>query len=220
MTRINLLVGGPTDLWPQELTENPLAIPGKWLSADRGTLRLLRLGIIPEIAVGDYDSLSPREFDQVQAQVADIRTAVTDKDDTDTELALVLALQEFHAQQVVIYGATGGRLDHFLDNLFMLLEARFLPFIERIKLVDKQNDFRFFSPGVHSIVSDPDKHYLGFGPLTAVEGLTLYDTKYRLRDADVAQPIMYASNQFTKRSATFSFRSGVVCVIQSSDEAN
>jgi thiamine pyrophosphokinase len=214
MTEFNLLVGGPPAMWPAELAQQT-AVP--WIAADRGALRLLELGITPQIAVGDFDSLSTTELKRVQTQVADIRYAVADKDETDTELALNIALTEGQATRVTIYGATGGRLDHLLDNLFMLLQPRFLPYCQRVRILDRQNSLRLFLPGVHTITQEARQQYLAFAPLTAVTGLTLYDTKYKLTNADYARPIMFASNQFTKKSATFGFRTGVVAVIQSHD---
>lgn len=214
MTEFNLLVGGPVSRWPLDLLAQT-QVP--WIAADRGTLRLLRIGITPQLAVGDFDSLSKVELAELQGRVKDIRYAVADKDETDTEMALDLALTEFKATRVTIFGATGGRLDHFLDNLYMLLQPRFLPYCERVRLVDRQNSLRLFLPGTHTIVKEPDKPYLAFGPLTAVTGLTLYDTKYHLTQRNDARPMMYASNEFIKKSATFSFKSGVVAVIQSKD---
>ncbi|MFC6168982.1 thiamine diphosphokinase [Loigolactobacillus jiayinensis] len=214
MTEFNLLVGGPSNMWPVDLAQQ-ITVP--WIAADRGALRLLDLGITPQVAVGDFDSLTTAELATVQAQVADLRYAVTDKDETDTELALALALTELQATRVTLYGATGGRLDHLLDNLFMLLQPRFLPYCQRVRIIDRQNNLRLFLPGVHTITQEAGQHYLAFAPLTAVTGLTLYDTKYKLTNADYEQPIMFASNQFTQKSATFSFRTGVVAVIQSHD---
>ncbi|MFD1318995.1 thiamine diphosphokinase [Loigolactobacillus zhaoyuanensis] len=214
MTEFNLLAGGPPASWPADLPQKKAA---HWLAADRGALRLLKLGITPQIAVGDFDSLAPAELTLLQNQVTDIRYAVADKDETDTELALAIALNELKATRVTLYGATGGRLDHLLDNLFMLLQPRFLADCQRVRLLDRQNSFRLFLPGVHTITQESGQHYLAFAPMTAVTGLTLYDTKYQLRDADFSQPIMFASNQFTKKSATFSFRTGVVAVVQSHD---
>lgn len=217
MTRINILVGGPTQFWPTVLKKQPETIPGQWLAADRGALRLLHLGLKPLTAIGDFDSLTAAEQQAVAKKVPEMQWAVADKDETDTELALELALKVYHATQVVIYGATGGRLDHLLDNIFMLLRADFRPFIPRIQLVDQQNHLQLYLPGTHTIVQLPGMHYVGFAPLTAVEKLTLYDTKYHLRLQDYTRPVMFASNQFTKKSATFSFKSGVVGVIQSCD---
>lgn len=53
------LLGGPTDLWPKDIKEK-LANADLIIGVDRGALFLEELGIIPDVAVGDYDSLQKR----------------------------------------------------------------------------------------------------------------------------------------------------------------
>ena len=47
--KLNVLVGGPTQQWPDTLKSGQ--IEGPWIGVDRGAIRLLQLGIKPEIAV-------------------------------------------------------------------------------------------------------------------------------------------------------------------------
>lgn len=217
MSRWNILVGGPTERWPEILKNDPKAIPGNWIGVDRGSFRLLKMGIIPKIAIGDYDSLIASERDWLEQNVKDIRYSIPEKDDTDTELGLKVALFDVNASEIVIYGTTGGRIDHELVNLFMLLEPRFRPFAERVTLIDKQNTIRFYLPGHHTIQKEPDKKYLAFVSLTKVDNLTLFDEKYQLDHFSSDDPISWASNEFIGDHATFSFQSGLVAVIQSKD---
>ena len=116
MTEFNLLVGGPPAMWPAELAQQT-AVP--WITADRGALRLLELGITPQVAVGDFDSLSTTELKRVQTQVADIRYAVADKDETDTELALNLhitveRLHNIKSQESDATTEEAAALNHFI----------------------------------------------------------------------------------------------------------
>ena len=60
MKRVNILLGGPKTEYPQELSSIK-AVPGPWVGADKGSLYLLEQGIIPEIAIGDFDSISKKE---------------------------------------------------------------------------------------------------------------------------------------------------------------
>ncbi len=143
MKRLNLLVGGPIDLWPDELKNGQVS--GDWIGIDRGNLHLIEKGIDPLVAIGDFDSLKPEELQLVRDHISDIRQSIPEKDDTDTQLGLKVALQEYHADRLDIYGATGGRLDHFLANLWMVLEPRFKPDAPKIRMIDKQNTLTFFS---------------------------------------------------------------------------
>ncbi|MCP9311832.1 thiamine diphosphokinase [Liquorilactobacillus satsumensis] len=212
---INLLVGGPVCEWPEQLFEDQKA--ALWVGADRGALRLVKHGIKPALAIGDFDSSSPAERKLVFANSQQVVTAKAQKDDTDTELALKLIFKQFDCERINIYGATGGRLDHFLANLFCVLRPPFDQFLEKIYLYDRFNTVRFFKPGVHWLKKEEDKKYLAFIPLTAVKALELFDEKYRLSQTDFTHPISLASNEFIGETGKFSFSSGVVCVIQSKD---
>ncbi|MTV81103.1 thiamine diphosphokinase [Secundilactobacillus folii] len=215
MTHLNLLVGGPTSEWPEQLSAGKVS--GDWIGVDRGTLRLLNMGITPLVAIGDFDSLSPEELKRVKSAVSDIRQAIPEKDETDTQLAVTVALQEFNYDRLDIYGATGGRLDHFLANLWMVLEPRYRQYAPRIRFIDKQNTITFYAPGSYEIQKEPDKKYLAFVTLEKVDHLNLMDEKYTLKDANVTRSISYASNEFIGNTGHFSFESGTVAVIQSKD---
>lgn len=215
MEVLNLLVGGPIENWPAELKHNK--IEGPWIGVDRGSLRLLERGITPIVAVGDYDSLGSQEFDLVKEKVQDIRQAVPEKDETDTELAVTVALREFKVDRLDIYGATGGRLDHFLANLFLVLKDRYRNDAPKIRFIDRSNTISFYLPGEYEIEKETDKRYLAFIPLTPIKHLTLLDEKYRLKDEEIRFPISYASNEFVGDMGHFSFDSGLMCVIQSKD---
>lgn len=131
MTTINIMAGGPHDDLPTDWQQ----LLGVWIGVDRGTLHLVEAGIQPDLAVGDFDSLTLSELRDVREHVKKIQQVPSEKDDTDTELAVKAALQCFSTGDVIILGATGGRLDHFLSNLFLPLQSRFLPAIERIHLL-------------------------------------------------------------------------------------
>lgn len=154
---------------------------------------------------------------RVEKQIKDVRKLPAEKDETDTQVAVTIAINELHASQINIFGATGGRLDHLLANFFLVLEERFRPYATRINLVDRQNVVQFFTPGKHVIEKIPQMKYLAFINLTAVKNLNLIDEKYSLKDFSSDYPISWASNEFVGQSAHFSFDSGMVAVIQSRD---
>lgn len=213
--KINLLVGGPTELWPAELKQNQ--VMGDWIGIDRGNLHLITAGIDPLVAIGDFDSMSAAELKLVKQHVLDIRQSIPEKDDTDTQLGLEVALNEYQADQIDIYGATGGRIDHFLSNLWLVLEPRFKPFSPKIRLIDRQNTISFYLPGEYDLVKETDKKYLAFVTLTPVTDLQLPDEKYTLKNFNADRPISFASNEFLGTTGHFSFTSGMVAVIQSKD---
>lgn len=93
--------------------------PGDFtIAADAGYQVCLRERIVPDLLLGDFDSMQPpADFDAV-------RRLPVEKDDTDT-LAAVRTGLEMGGGEFFIYGGTGGRrLDHTLANLQTLLFLR------------------------------------------------------------------------------------------------
>lgn len=88
------------------------------ICADSGLKYAQALGIIPDIIVGDLDSYTGE-----LPENADIRRSVPEKDDTDTMLAVKLAIEN-GADHIAIYGALGGRVDHSIANIQTLKYAQ------------------------------------------------------------------------------------------------
>ena len=73
------LLGGPKENWPADLKERLAAAKaaGQFLvGVDRGALFMLEMGLAPDLAVGDFDSLKPHELSWVEGVVPDIRYSV------------------------------------------------------------------------------------------------------------------------------------------------
>ena len=103
------------------------------IAADGGANHLLKMGILPEIVIGDLDSIDEDAlFDLTSAEV-EIKQYSEDKDETDIELALSYAV-ELQSSAILIVGALGGRLDQTLANLSILTDPT-LPAID-IRLDD------------------------------------------------------------------------------------
>jgi thiamine pyrophosphokinase len=89
------------------------------IGADGGAAQALAWGLIPDLVIGDLDSLV--QEDQARLVAAGCRFVVHPraKDETDLELALAHAVEQ-GAREVLVLGALGGRLDHALANLLLL----------------------------------------------------------------------------------------------------
>lgn len=209
--KVLLVAGAPEKDWPQ-FSEIDL-----FVGVDRGAWHLLEKNYRVDLAIGDFDSLTDDEIRQVFAKADKVITAPAEKDDTDTQLALANILSQYPDACIEIIGATGGRIDHFLANLWLVFEPRFQPYISQIVLKDRQNTIRFFLPGNYQIEKDPKMKYLAYCCLTPVKDLTLKESKYQLEKQMVHYPISYASNEFVTKKASFSFSEGIVAVIQSRD---
>ena len=92
------------------------------ICADGAADTLMAHSIIPDVLIGDFDSADSASIAFMEASGAALMRLEVDKNETDTEAAVALAL-ESGAEEIVVLGALGRRLDHALGNLGMLLKA-------------------------------------------------------------------------------------------------
>lgn len=91
------------------------------VAADSGVSHAELLGLRVDIVVGDLDSIDPVTLDRAIANGARVERHRVDKDKTDLELALdVAVLAHNQAASYVVVASVGGRLDHALANLLLL----------------------------------------------------------------------------------------------------
>ncbi|MCX7939188.1 MAG: thiamine diphosphokinase [Anaerolineae bacterium] len=91
------------------------------ICADGGANAALALNLKPHHVVGDFDSLSEATVHRLQALGAQLHRYPTRKNETDLELALLLATQLTpRPEAIIVLGAFGGRLDHTLANMLLL----------------------------------------------------------------------------------------------------
>ncbi|CAN5821885.1 thiamine diphosphokinase [soil metagenome] len=95
------------------------------IAADGGARRALDEGVRPDIVIGDGDSLAAEVRASLEQMGVPLRLEDPDKDESDTELCLLAAL-ESGAQRILILGALGGRRpEHSVANLLLLADERF-----------------------------------------------------------------------------------------------
>ncbi len=73
----------------------------------RGAYYLIEQGIVPDVIVGDFDSVSEEEWAIFQQVVPNIELVQAEKDETDTDLALIRAL-DLKPSEILLTGVTGG----------------------------------------------------------------------------------------------------------------
>lgn len=215
MRRVNLMVGGPAELIPFDLVAKRRNEP--WVATDHGTIVLLQHGIVPQIAIGDFDSSTNEEYKIVKQRIHEIHVFPPEKDYTDTQMGVKTCLTKFDPEKLSVFGATGGRIDHLLANLFLPLEPQFSSYRERIQYIDKQNVVEYLTPGKNTINKIDGMDYLAIVQLSPVVDLNLPDEKYTLQHFSSTRPISWASNEFLGKTNHVNYKSGDVAVIQSRD---
>ena len=187
------------------------------IAVDGGLKCAKELGLVPDVIVGDFDSVDPsvlafyRKMGHIVWEVHQ-----PEKDDTDTELALKRAMA-MGAGEIVILGATGGRLDHMIGNIQLLYPC--LQTGIRASIVDSQNRLYLIDG---ETVFYRDKiwgKYISFLPLTQeVTGITLKGFKYPLENKDIRiGTSLCISNELIEEEGVITFSDGVLMAVESHD---
>ena len=93
------------------------------ICADSGIEHAFNMGIIPDLLVGDMDSISPEAAAKVQKLGIEKHTYPSEKDYTDTELAIDIALSK-GVREVILLGGLGDRPDHSLANIYLMVNFK------------------------------------------------------------------------------------------------
>lgn len=127
----------------------------------------------PHIVIGDLDSLDAETRAWLESNACEFIQHPPAKDETDLELALLLA-QERGAAEITILGAFGGRVDQFFANVFLLTRAR------NLKIVDATSEL-WLGQG-NDVIQGKKGETVSLIPLDkAVEGITTTGLEYPLR---------------------------------------
>jgi thiamine pyrophosphokinase len=179
------------------------------IAADKGAQYCLDAGVIPDIVVGDMDSIASRSLERLQDEDVMLVKHPADKDQTDTQLALDLAVRE-DAHRVEMLAALGDRFDHSLANVHLLhyalsrgVPAEILSASQRIFLVDNE-----------VVLRDSKGLTISLLPMTMkVEGIYLSGFLYELEDASMEIGNPYGiSNLITSNESRIRIDGGILIV--------
>ncbi len=177
------------------------------IAADSGMDAFDAAGLQPDLLVGDMDSIDRAVLERYEGGEERLSCI---KDDTDGVHALDVALER-GAEQVTILGALGGRLDHALGNLMLLVrahqhgaKAEILADGVRIVRVDKEEVLRHAQGDTVSIL-----------PLGHAQGVTLTGFYYSLTDGMLASDYpLGISNVVTEEEAVVQVKDGDLILFQ------
>lgn len=177
------------------------------IAADKGLDNLKKIGIKPDVIIGDFDSLG------FVPSGENIKRLPTEKDDTDVGFAVNYAF-ELGYKEFVIYGAIGGLLDHTVANLQL---SAYISSKGGKSVFVGDNVF------VTSITNDTLKISNGKGRLSVfalsdrAEGVFLSGLKYPLENAVIENTFpIGVSNEFTDKSAKIAVKNGTLLIVSQS----
>lgn len=145
---------GAPDFYRAVLKEQPA---DQIIAADKGAEMAHRLGLVPDVLVGDFDSADPAVIQALVDQGVPVERHPVRKNQTDTELAVSVALSG-SAASVILFGAMGSRIDHVIGSINTLISIEAAGAIGW--LVDPHNRLR--------LLTGPGRWPLALAPGTTV----------------------------------------------------
>lgn len=187
--------------------------------ADGGALRCERLGIRPDLAVGDFDTVGPETVARLAAAGIPTETHPAAKDYTDTHLAITVALAH-GATTVEVLGALGGpRYDHMLATVLSLAHPAFAS--ATITLRDPLHAMRVLRAGQSMTLSGTPGEYVSLLALTAtVTGVAGDGLLYPLPPTFTLGDNLGVSNELTGTTAHVLITDGILLVIHTHQRAD
>lgn len=208
---------GGKDFCPEKMTDLPTE-RDIIIAADSGCSLIERFGkthykISPDLILGDMDSYKGESIESLFPN-AKFVSFPPEKDDTDTALAVSVAL-EMGCKKIVIAGGLGGRLDHTLANVYLL---------EYIKgegadaiITDGKN--RAYLAKEENII-DGCRKYLSLIPLDeCIHGVFMDESFKYPFEADILyrKRFVTVSNEIKYEKATLKLKSGSALIVESGD---
>ncbi|MGA3674900.1 thiamine diphosphokinase [Lysinibacillus agricola] len=189
-----------------------------FIGADRGALFLVEQGITPHAIVGDFDSLSQEEYEMVMTHTNDSQRFLEEKNETDTDLALLKALT-YTPLEIVLTGVTGGRLDHYEAAVRSMYRFQKEHPQVVLKISNHANMLQFLMPGKHNIEANEQYRYLSFfAHEEPIKDVTLRQVKYETTNEEISLGTSrFTSNEIIGNSGSISFSQGICLMIRSID---
>lgn len=209
--RVLIFSGGNLGPWAlSEIRQGDILI-----GADRGSSFLIQHGYAPDLALGDFDSVTPEELEHIRQSSKQFQSCdPVMKDETDTEMALDRAL-ELHPSHIEIFGALGTRFDHSLANVHLLAKA--LQHNVSCKITDERNQITLINRFTE--ICQTRFTHVSLLPLTPeVTGVTLEGFLYPLNDATLTiGHSLGISNVLAAETGRITVQTGQLLVMQSRD---
>lgn len=179
------------------------------IGADKGCEILIKNGYVPNVAIGDFDSIDG------EVNCSNIIRHPVKKDDTDSVLAVEYAIKQGY-DDIVIFGAIGGTLDHTIANISML--KRYTEKGKNIVLIDGDNVL--FAVCNNEIVFDKkaEGRVSVFSATENSYGVSISGLLYELDKRDLSSSIsLGVSNEFVGKQSSISVENGVLFLYTSKE---
>jgi len=206
--RIAIIVNG--EINDYDATKQILTSVDYIIACDGGLRHAKIMALWPDAIIGDLDSAPSTYLSVCKQRGIPIYRYPADKDDTDLALAMAHALAQ-PVSSIIIIGALGGRVDHFIANVHVLEMAKGI----HTEIWDNNTSIQL----IHSslCMQKDDYQTLSLIPLsTEVTGITTHGLSYPLNNETLRLGVVRGvSNCFNASEAVVTIESGVLIAIRS-----
>lgn len=184
------------------------------ISADSGARHCKAFQVTPDLLVGDFDSVLGADYADLAAAGVEIVRFPVEKDMTDSELAIEIALEK-GCSRIILLGALGTRLDHSVSNLFLLKKLLDLD-VDGI-IADEHNEVKLINSSI--ALTREEGTFITLLPLAgSAKGVTTKGLYYPLENATLEVGSSWGvSNRFSEDIAQVTVEEGYLLVIKARD---
>ena len=205
MSRRCVIIGGAA-IEQYEFVKSCLRDGDFFVFCDSGLEHMDKLGAKADLIVGDFDSHENPHLD------TETIVLPCEKDDTDTVYAVKEAVKRGFSEFLLI-GTVGGRLDHTLGNVSILLYLDSLG--KKAQMIDDYSEMEIVSKEP-AFIEDKYAYFSLLNITGLAEGVTIRNAKYPLEDASITCEYQYGvSNEpLPKKTAQVSVANGRLLLIK------
>jgi len=188
------------------------------VAADSGAAWIASCGAVPDLVIGDMDSVDPELLQRLSDQGAAVEAHPSEKDASDAELAVARAAAAGATQIVILGGLRGERLDHELANLLQLADPRWRGIDLRIKRAG--TTVRCLNAAGRLALTGLGGDLVTLLPLGGdAEGVRTEGLRYALDDETLAGGRTRGlSNEVVEPPASVSLKRGMLLIIETRKE--
>jgi thiamine pyrophosphokinase len=184
------------------------------IGVDRAAYWLIKNGIVPNVAIGDFDSVNTEQLTIINQQSVSVIQFPPRKDATDLELAIDYAIS-LRPKEVLIMGVIGTRLDHSFVAIQLL--EKFIGTGISAGIRNEKNECMLCDTCV-SLQKNNQYKYFSLLPVTNEIEVSLSGCAYPLKKQIIHRGVSLGiSNEITSDTAMITIHKGLALIIRSSD---
>lgn len=191
--------------------KNKISRADTLICADGGGFHAGEMRLIPNVLIGDFDSLDEKTIRIFESKGTKIFKYEREKDQTDTQLAVEYAVEK-GADEVILLGCTGSRFDHSYANVSLLVWLM----QKGIKgtLIDEYNEICVIDRYIKLSGNEGDLVSL-LAVTPKVSGVTTKGLRYSLEDGELRNNnTLGISNEFISKEAEIWIKEGILMVVR------